>query len=266
MPAHSSFGSACASGQIVTLVRRDGLRIPVHKELVKLIAMLMDLTEAMGYDIIPGWTWGQACRFIDGTTVWSFHAKGTAIDLNAPKNPYASAEWHRRNARGTFPFGLRVVCDIPEKVFRLWESHGFGDVGVKYRTKPDPMHLGFTGTVTDARAITARLAAFLNHPPTALPNPDVIVQGDRLMYRLITFRGEPTAPGDQPNVSAVYRCLLAYAEVSKKHLVVDAYHVPADKVQDWKDRGLKVDTVVRDIAKVNTVNFHGGPFDNTPTV
>jgi len=153
--ADASFGPGWPQGNpnIVTLVRNDGLRIPVHRELVELTRLLMDATEAMGYDIKPGETWGYANRNVSGTNTPSNHSWGTADDINAPSNPYASVDWHSRNARGTFPFGLRLVTDIPEKVVALWEKYGYR-WGGRYSTKPDPMHFEFMGTVSDARRLT----------------------------------------------------------------------------------------------------------------
>lgn len=154
---------------IVTLVRKDGLRIPLHRELVSLVSILMDLTEALGYDIIPGWTWGYANRPISGTTTPSNHSRGCAVDINAPVNPYASAAWHLRNANAK-PFGLPRRTDIPQQVFELWENHGFA-LGVRYASKPDPMHFEFVESVTECRRITANLIKFLGHPAAALPKP-----------------------------------------------------------------------------------------------
>lgn len=170
--AHASFGSP-GRVPVVTLVRADGLRLPVHRDLVGLTTLLLDLTEMMGYDVLPGQTWGYAPRYISGTTVWSNHAWATADDLNAPSNPYASADWHRRNARGTFPFGLRLVTNIPQKVIELWESHGYR-WGGRYVSKPDPMHFEFMGTTVDAWATEARLRRFLTgagSPPPPPPQP-----------------------------------------------------------------------------------------------
>lgn len=173
------WGPPC-SGNMVTLVRADGLRLPVRAELADLTSMLLDLTEMGGYDVLPGQTWGAACRKISGTDVWSNHAWGLADDLNAPSNPYASAEWHRRNARGTFPFGLQLVCDIPESVLAMWENHGYR-LGARYTTKPDPMHVEFMGTPATAAAITARLREFLaDHGQPAPTPPEEPMDWDRM--------------------------------------------------------------------------------------
>jgi hypothetical protein len=166
------WGRPCEGGR-TTLVRADGLRLPVRSELADLVAMLTDLTElGHGYDVLPGQTWGNACRYISGTTVWSNHAWGLAVDINAPSNPYASADWHRRNARGTKPFGLQLVCNMPEAMVAMWEAHGFR-WGGRYTTKPDPMHFEFMGTPATCAAITARLRAFLGGgtPPPPAPKP-----------------------------------------------------------------------------------------------
>lgn len=152
---------------IVTLVRDDGLRIPLHAQIVDLVALLLDLTELMGYDVLPGQTWGYAFRPIAGTKPPkpTEHARGKALDLNAPSNPQQTAAWHKANAtkaNSTFPFGLQVVCDIPEKVLQLWEDYGFR-LGVKYKapTKIDPMHVEYMGSVDDAQEHLRKLRAWV---------------------------------------------------------------------------------------------------------
>lgn len=160
----------CQRSRIVTIVRADGLRLPVRAELVDLTTLLLDLTELSGYDVLPGQTWGFACRAISGTSVPSNHSWGLADDLNAPSNPYASAAWHARNARGTRPFGLAIVCDIPQAVVEMWEAHGYR-WGGRYRTKPDPMHFEFMGSPADAAAHTRRLREFLGAAGSPAPPP-----------------------------------------------------------------------------------------------
>ena len=160
--ADRSFGPAwpeCNRSEIRTLVRADGLRLPVHKDLVELVAILLDLTELSGYNVVPGQTWGFACRAIAGTSTPSNHSQGTAIDLNAPANP--------RRARG-----LPMLTDIPKAVRKLWTDHGFR-WGGNFEW-PDPMHFEFMGTAAQARQIAARLRRFLGSgTPTVghVPSP-----------------------------------------------------------------------------------------------
>lgn len=182
--AHSSFGPAwpnCDRSRWRTLTRADGLRIPVHVELVDLTAMLMDLTELSGLDIIPGWTWGAACRAISGTNVPSNHSQATATDVNAPANPYASASYHSRNANTTVR-GKRLITQFNSDIVKMWEDHGFR-WGGWYVSKPDTMHFEFMGTVDDARRYTANLRAFLAgngkpapKPPAPVTDPQYHVQ------------------------------------------------------------------------------------------
>jgi hypothetical protein len=147
--AHPSFGSGwpnCGRSNIVTLVRRDGLRLPIHRELADLVSILMDLTEVGGgYNIVPGWTWGYACRAIAGTNQPSNHSWGTAVDINAPVNP-------RKRP---------LTTNIPRPVREMWKANGFRWGGDYSLSTPDPMHFEFMGSVSDARRITARLRRFL---------------------------------------------------------------------------------------------------------
>ena len=167
--AHASFGTGwpnCNRSGIVTLVRSDGLRLPVHRDLVPLVAILLDFTELRGYNVRPDWTWGWACRAIAGTRTASNHSWGTAIDINAPVNP------RRRR-------GLPMVTDLPHPVVKMWKDHGFR-WGGEY-SWPDPMHFEFTGTSAEARAITARLREFLGGAAPAPPmaKPPVVTPGQK---------------------------------------------------------------------------------------
>lgn len=141
-----------APGEVgLSIVNRpDGVRFAINAAIADLVATLLDLTELAGYDLIPGQCWGFARRKVAGTNVWSTHAWGLAVDLNAPSN------W--RGGRG----------DIPDHVVDMWENNGFAWGGMWLHT--DPMHFEFMGTPADARAITARLREFLT-PTPAQPAP-----------------------------------------------------------------------------------------------
>jgi hypothetical protein len=145
--AHSSFGQGWpyCNGSRVTLSRKDGLRLVVHKELAELVSILLDLTELMGYDVKPGQTWGAACRPIAGTQTASNHSWATAVDINSLENP-------RRRP---------LTTNLPARVVKLWNDHGFRWGGHYTSSTPDPMHFEFMGTVAQARAITKRIRAYL---------------------------------------------------------------------------------------------------------
>lgn len=183
----------CPYGKIQTLVRDDGLRLPVRSELLGLTRRLIDRTESLGYDVRPDWTWGFACRAISGTSTASNHSWGLAVDINAPRNPYASASWHRRNAtsrNSTFPFGLRIVTDLTEPVVAMWEDTMFR-WGGRYRNHPDPMHFEFMGTPADARRLTDNLE----------PGGPMASQLDRIEAHL---KGRDPGDGSEPHRKFVH--------------------------------------------------------------
>jgi len=155
--ADASFGRGYpdCSYPKVTLSKAGGLRVVVHRELADLFSMLIDLTEMMGYDIQVGQTWGAACRPIRGTQTPSNHSWGTALDINSLQNP------QRRP----------IKTNMPKRVVDLWKNHGFRWGGDYQTSTPDPMHMEFMGTVAQARAITARLRAFLEDSNPATPKP-----------------------------------------------------------------------------------------------
>jgi len=44
--------------------------------------------------------YGQLCRYIDGTTKWSAHAWGAAIDTNTARNPVGGSTWDGHGSDG----------------------------------------------------------------------------------------------------------------------------------------------------------------------
>lgn len=137
----------CQVGKIKTLTRKDGLRIALREELIPLAAHLLDETERRGYDVLPGQTWGFACRPIRGYQVASNHSWGLAIDINAPTNgmAYGTPGWAALHKAGR--------TDMPEWLPSLWGSCMFR-WGGDYLKRQDPMHLEFMGTTRDAMRIT----------------------------------------------------------------------------------------------------------------
>lgn len=125
-----------------TVSRPDGVRISVHKDIAVLVLHLLKKTEELGYNLVPGWCWGSACRAIRGSSSPSNHSWGLAVDLNAPENPMGP-----RNGK---------IRQHP-KVIALWKSYGFG-WGGDYSGRADDMHLEFLGTPADAKRFTDRIS------------------------------------------------------------------------------------------------------------
>lgn len=134
----------CQHGNIVTIVRSDGVRLPVHREIKVLVALLCDETERRGYNLVPGWCWGFACRAIRGSSSPSNHSWGLAVDLNAPTNPMTSP----------------LKTDMPGWMPEMWNSYGFR-WGGDYSGRRDAMHYEFLGTPGEAKQMTAKAQASL---------------------------------------------------------------------------------------------------------
>ena len=185
-PDTFGWGPACKT-PVVTLRRGDGLAIGLHPAIAPLVAMLIDLTELMGYDVRPGETWGYNCRNVAGTRQRSVHAWGLAIDINAPSN------------------GRGVRGDIPDDVVSLWTGHGFGWGGDWAYT--DPMHFEFERSPTSAAEITNRLRNYLGghkveHKETTMRM--IIDKRDGTVW--LFGAGDPKSLGGRPDV---YERLLA---------------------------------------------------------
>lgn len=100
--------------------------------------------------------WGYAHRPIAGTNVWSNHASGTAVDLNATRHPYG-----RRGTFNNTQVGkLRAV---------LKECGGLLVWGGDWST-PDEMHFEVKRGVT-AATIRAWHAARVDQPPPTTSRP-----------------------------------------------------------------------------------------------
>jgi hypothetical protein len=115
----------------------------MHFELVELWELLLAECEERGYDLVPGWCWGYAGRYVKIGGVQrpdlgpSNHSYGTAGDINAPANAQGGTK-----------------TDMPPWMPQLFDDYGF-DWGLHFPT-PDPMHYEFSGSVADARRLTEK--------------------------------------------------------------------------------------------------------------
>lgn len=192
------WGPPC-KGTIVKL-SVAGIVLYVRREVAPIFgAFITELVTSKHYPVAGGTPddWGVACRYIAGTTVWSNHAWGLAIDLNSLRNPM------RR------PF----TSDMPAGVSALAAKYGLR-WGGDYSTTPDPMHFEFMGTPGDAASRVGRLSATPAPPPAPKPPEDDLTPDDRKwMYDTFARRADVGYARDQ-----VMSALLGVAEGLKKGL------------------------------------------------
>lgn len=139
----------------MAVVRQGGIALSVRRELVPLIAWLVQETVSRGYALRHGECWGFANRPIRGTQRPSNHSWGLAIDLNATTNPMQAT--------------LRT--DMPPWMVELWTSRQFRWGGT-YRQRKDAMHFEFMGTPADAARLIGEVGAsppVLDSQTTPLP-------------------------------------------------------------------------------------------------
>lgn len=80
---------------------------------------------------------GYNCRYIAGSTSWSLHAWGAAIDTNSATNPMGQDHWNGQGsdgkAHGTY---------LPDVWRGAYPGHRFF-WGLNWDTRPDPMHFQY---------------------------------------------------------------------------------------------------------------------------
>ena len=81
--------------------------------------------------------YGYNCRYISGTTSWSTHAFGAAIDTNSARNPVGQSYWV-----GIGADGVKYGSYLPGIWKGAYPGHHFY-WGLKFSTTPDPMHFQY---------------------------------------------------------------------------------------------------------------------------
>jgi hypothetical protein len=80
---------------------------------------------------------GYNCRYIEGTTNWSVHAFGAAIDTNWQRNPRGNSTWN-----GVGADGKNYGKYLPNLWKGAYPGHNFY-WGINFGTIPDPMHFQY---------------------------------------------------------------------------------------------------------------------------
>jgi hypothetical protein len=149
------WGPPC-TGSRTTITLSNGTRLTVRTEIAELTKLIMDANIRQGYAYRAADTGAYNCRYISGTTVWSNHAWGLAIDENWQTNPFTSP----------------VRTDRPAWEQVRWQRYGFA-LGINYTGKQDAMHNEFMGTPAQAAQATilARQELGGSAPPPPPPPP-----------------------------------------------------------------------------------------------
>jgi hypothetical protein len=126
------WGAPC-TGARTTITLTNGVRLTVRSEIAELTRLIMNANIRQGYSYRQADTGAYNCRYISGTTVWSNHAWGLAIDENWQSNPF------------TYP----LKTDRPAWEQQRWQRYGFA-LGINYTGKKDAMHNEFMGTPAQA--------------------------------------------------------------------------------------------------------------------
>lgn len=162
-PQGKGWGPPCTGSQ-VKITLSNGVTLTVRSEIAELVTLIMNADMRDGYAYRDPDTGAYNCRYIAGTTIWSNHAWGLAIDKNWQTNPY-SATLH---------------TDYPVWLRQRWNRYGFA-WGGDYTGSKDAMHHEFMGTPAQAAAATvlarSELGGAVVHPP-ADPNDEILTWGD----------------------------------------------------------------------------------------
>jgi D-alanyl-D-alanine carboxypeptidase len=138
------WGPPCPAGDVVS-ISAGGRTFSVHRKVAYIFECFIGELVGRGYPINKGQLddWSYNCRKISGSTSWSNHAWGLAVDLNSLTNPMRSPlttdmpQWVRDEAYLLGKYGLR------------W--------GGEYSGTPDPMHYEFMLTPAEADRIAREL-------------------------------------------------------------------------------------------------------------
>ncbi|MEO1061439.1 MAG: M15 family metallopeptidase [Actinomycetota bacterium] len=192
------WGRHC-QGPKVTISVTGGVRYSVRREIAPIVKALCEETVRRGYQFRDRECWGYACRKIAGTSSWSNHSWGLAIDINSPANPMIYrrrwAELQREHPGGV---PRSIWTDMPEWLPELWKRYGFR-WGGEYRTVRDAMHFEFMLRPSDVPGLIEQLRSDGIDAPDALGPVPKGAEVDRVTHRVtatrLHLRSEPKQDG-----------------------------------------------------------------------
>ncbi len=253
-----SWWSPACRGPWVTISLYGSGRVTVRPAITDAVKALNKVLTSYKYATRYADTGAYNCRRVTGGSTYSLHAYGIAMDINWQSNPYSRTLRTDmfRYGDGRMPYRIEAIRTNNGR--QVWRWGGW------FSGNKDAMHYEITCSPSDLRTGINWATVYGSiSVPAPTPKPGVVSP----MYRIYWFNGEPTAAGDQLNVTAAYRCICAYAENTKKWIVTEAWHIkdPAE-LKLWRERGLKdANSGSTAIPLRSYVQYYNGPFDNTKT-
>jgi hypothetical protein len=197
-PEGKGWGPHCG-GPFTTITLSNGVKLTVDHRIAELATLIMNANLRDGYAYRQADTGAYNCRYISGTTVWSNHAWGLAIDGNWSTNPQRSP----------------LTTDQPVWLRQRWNRYGFA-WGGNYNppTLPDAMHDEFMGTPDQAVAATnlarTELAGGGTPPPAAGGYPAPTRSPNTGNFEIPGFDCSYSKPGWMEMRAAGYTFMLGY--------------------------------------------------------
>jgi hypothetical protein len=197
LPDQKGWGAPCAAAHAtVTLTYA---RVTVDARIAELVGLVMRACESRGYIFRAVDTGAYNCRKIAGTTTWSNHAWGLAVDCNWQSNPYTTGTTH----------------DIPDWMHNLWNRYGFAWGGDYTGSRRDYMHFEFMGTPQQALlALALARAELAGITPAPTPPVPTVDQSTAFPYDHTQYFGLITGPTESHGgIDAVEKAYVRYIQV-----------------------------------------------------
>lgn len=162
------------------------VRLSMRREVAPLlIAACRDFHREVE-ELVPGWCWGHSPKKIEGTSRWSEHAWGGAVDLNAPRHPMGKANTF---TKGEVKALDKILGRYTYKGRRLLRS------GKDYRGRKDDMHLEIIADRADVLAAVKLLQTPAKPKPKPTESGTVKPGARRPGSRVLELRN-PVMTGD----------------------------------------------------------------------
>jgi D-alanyl-D-alanine carboxypeptidase len=189
------WGAPCPTGSIVS-ISAGGRNFSVHKKVAVIFQEFITELVTRGYPINKGTLddWSYNCRKISGSTSWSNHAWGLAVDINSLNNPMKSP------LTTDMPSWVRDANYLMNKYGLRW--------GGTYSGTPDPMHYEFMLTPADAD----RKSAALREEDMSAEDVKAINDHSDKLYRYLEHGTTEGTTGRRDHLTAVQNSILALQE------------------------------------------------------